>query len=372
MNPRERVLTALRRETPDRAPTSARFHAGFMRIFNEKTGATLPERYLQAGHAGVVMEPLPGAITPEEYFQCDIRHVMTLPSHHPNDYSYYHDALPEDAVLNEWGIARIMDPLTYSERRIGPLVRVSSVQEITRYKMPDVDADYRWQGLAENVAVYKKSGYATAGFLHATFFELICDLRGYEQFLMDLYTEPELTLALIDLVTDVRIRQAVGLAKSGVDVLRVGDNFGMQRQMLISPDKWRATFKPCLEKLLLAVKSARPDIFVVYKSDGNIEPIIADLVDMGVDALCPIQAESMNAATIKKKFGNRLGMWGTVSTQRLLPFGTPDQVKQKVSENMRTLGLGGGLVITPDQMVLPDVPWENMVAFFEAVQNFRW
>jgi uroporphyrinogen decarboxylase len=65
-------------------------------------------------------------------------------------------------------------------------------------------------------------------------------------------------------------------------------------------------------------------------------------------------------------------MWGTISTQALLPFGTPQEVREKVQENMRVLGEGGGLVITPDQMVLPDVPWENLVAFFEAVRDFRW
>lgn len=108
------------------------------------------------------------------------------------------------------------------------------------------------------------------------------------------------------------------------------------------------------------------------KSDGYIEPIIPDLIDIGVDVLCPIQAESMDAVKIKKHFGRRLGMWGTVSTQTLLPYGTSQQVIDKVSENMRVLGEGGGFVIGPDQILLPDVPWENVVAFFEAVHNFTW
>lgn len=87
MNPRERVFTAMRMETPDRAPTSARFHAGFMRLFDKMVGANLPEKYLQPGHAGFVTEPIPGGISPEEYFQCDVRQVTTLPSVHLNDYT---------------------------------------------------------------------------------------------------------------------------------------------------------------------------------------------------------------------------------------------------------------------------------------------
>ena len=93
---------------------------------------------------------------------------------------------------------------------------------------------------------------------------------------------------------------------------------------------------------------------------------------MGIDILCPVQAGSMDAVKLKKVFGDRLGMWGTFSTQTLLPFGTPEQIRDKVWENMRVLGKGGGFVITPDQMVLPDVPWENLVAFFDAVRRFKW
>ena len=372
MNSRNRVFKAMRRETPDRAPVSARFHAEMMRIFNEKVGANLPGKYLKAGHMGFVTELLTHGTAPEEYFGCDIRQVATLPSSNVNDHPEYVETLPDHAFVNEWGIARVIDPMTFSERRISPLRHATSVAEIACYKLPDVDADYRWRGLVENVEAFKKAGYGTAGFFHATFFELICDLRGYEEFLMDLYAQPKLAEALIDLVTDVRINQAVGLAKSGVDILRVGDNFGIQDRMFVSPDKWRKMFKPGLDKLIRSVKSARPDLFLVYKSDGYIEPIIPDLIDIGVDSLCPVQAGAMDAVKIKKNFGKHLGMWGTVSTQALLPFGTPQEVKDKVQENMRVLGEGGGLVITPDQMVLPDIPWENMVAFFEAVHQFRW
>jgi uroporphyrinogen decarboxylase len=372
MTSRERVFTAMGMETPDRPPVSARFHAGFLRIFNEKAGANLPHKYLQLGHPGFIAEPLPGSISPEEYFGCDIRQVTTLPGSRPNDYSQYFEPLTDRALMNEWGVVHRFDPQTFSERRIGPLRHLTSTHEIARYPLPDVDADYRWQGLVERLDRFKKEGCATAGFLHATFFELLCDLRGYEQFLTDLYTQPALAEALISHVTDLRIRQAVGLARSGVELLRVGDNFGIQNQMLISPEKWRKAFKPGLEKLIQSVKSIRPDLILVYKSDGYIEPIIPDLIDIGVDILCPIQAESMDAVKIKKQFGRRLGIWGTVSTQTLLPFGTPQQVKDKVSENMRVLGKGGGFIIGPDQILLPDVPWDNVMAFFEAVQSFRW
>ena len=162
-------------------------------------------------------------------FSADFRQVTTLPSAHLNDYTAYFDALPENAVLNEWGVARIFDPQSFSERRIAPLRNARSPKDILGYPLPDVDAEYRWLGLIDTVNSFKKAGYATTALFHATFFELICDLRGYERFLIDLYTEPEMAEALVSLVTDVRVKQAVGLAMAGVDFLRVGDNLGTQR-----------------------------------------------------------------------------------------------------------------------------------------------
>jgi uroporphyrinogen decarboxylase len=141
--------------------------------------------------------------------------------------------------------------------------------------------------------------------------------------------------------------------------------------MLVSPEKRREVFKPGLENLIRTVKSVRPDIFPVYKSDGYIEPILPDPIDIGVDILCPIQAESMDPMKIKRNFGNRLRLWGSITTQSLPPFGTPEQIRNKVWENMRVLGKGGGLVIAPDQIVLHDIPWENLLAFFGAVHIFR-
>ena len=143
---------------------SARFHAGMMRIFNEKVGANLPEKYLKVGHMGFVTEPLTQGMAPEEYFGCDVRQVATLPSSNMNDYSGYFETLPDHAFVNEWGVVRVIDPLTFSERRISPLRDITSANEVALYKLPDVDADYRWQGLVENVEAFKMAGYGTGRF----------------------------------------------------------------------------------------------------------------------------------------------------------------------------------------------------------------
>ena len=370
MNSRERVLASIKHEIPDRTPTSARFHFNFMQMFNEKVNANLAERYLGPNHIGFVSELIPGVVTPEEYFGCDILQFITLPTKNLNDYSGYFEQIPENGILNEWGILRIVDQNSGAEHRIGPLRNASSLSEIDRYPLPDVDADYRWEGLLAQVETAKKAGYATAGYLHGNFLELLCDLRGFDQFLMDLFTP--WASALLELVTEIRIRQVLGLVKTGVDIIRIGDNIGMQTGMLLSPDMWRKHLKPGLKKLVESIRKEREDIAILYKSDGNFEDVMGDLVDLGIDILCPIQAQTMDPQRIKRNFGRYVSLWGTISTQTLLPFGTPDEIQKQVWHNIRTLGADGGLIIGPDQMLMGDVPWENAKAFFDAVRKFRW
>ena len=149
---------------------------------------------------------------------------------------------------------------------MGPLRQATSKKEILRYPLPDVTADYRWKGLVEKIKAVQKAGIAAAGFFVGTFFGLMSDLRGgLDKFLIDFYTEPAIAEAFIHLLADLRIQQAVGLAKAGLDILRIGDNIGMQDRMLMSPDMWRKYFKPLYRKLVESIRSVRPDIILVFK-----------------------------------------------------------------------------------------------------------
>ncbi|MBU2578033.1 hypothetical protein KKA69_04355, partial [Patescibacteria group bacterium] len=96
-----------------------------------------------------------------------------------------------------------------------------------------------------------------------------------------------------------------------------------------------------------------------------------DLVEIGVDLLNPIQPESINPAHIKKRFGNRIALWGTISTQKTLPFGSPEDVENEVRERIKTCGPGGGLLLAPTHNIQLDVPFENINAFYNAVKKYR-
>jgi uroporphyrinogen decarboxylase len=125
-----------------------------------------------------------------------------------------------------------------------------------------------------------------------------------------------------------------------------------------------------LASVIEAAKEANPEVLIFYHSCGYIEPIIPDLIEIGVDILNPVQPESMDPERIKKLYGNELAFWGTIGTQTTLPFGTPDEVRQEVKRMIETVGDGGGLLISPTHVIEPDVPWENIMAFVDAVKEY--
>lgn len=117
-------------------------------------------------------------------------------------------------------------------------------------------------------------------------------------------------------------------------------------------------------------KKINPEVIVSYHSDGNIEKIIPKLIEIGIEVLNPVQPEAMDPVELKKKYGDRLAFWGTIDTQTIMPFGTPEEVKRVVKERIQTVGKGGGLLIVPTHMLEPEVPWENILAFFEAIEGY--
>jgi uroporphyrinogen decarboxylase len=243
------------------------------------------------------------------------------------------------------------------------------------YPFPDMTADYRHEGLERQVAAVKDAGLAVAGSVtpgDGAFFECAWLLRGLDLLLEDLALRPELAEALLDKVAEMSAFMAERYAQAGVDFIFTGDDVGTERGMLMSPAMWRRFLKPRLAKVIAAARRVNPGIHFFYHSDGNCEPIIPELIEIGVTALNPVQPECMDPAKLKRQFGDRLAFWGTVGTQTTMPFGTPDEVRAVVRERFETVGKGGGLVIAPTQVLEPDVPWENIVAFFEAVEECRY
>ncbi len=141
----------------------------------------------------------------------------------------------------------------------------------------------------------------------------------------------------------------------------------MEDRMMLSPALWRAWLKPRLAAVIGAALAVRPGLIVHYHSDGYVEPIVPDLIEIGVNVLNPVQPECMDPVQLKKEYGAYLAFSGTIGTQTTMPFGTPEEVRRVVKDRVATVGCGGGLLIAPTHVLEPDVPWENVVALVEAV-----
>jgi len=314
-----------------------------------------------------------GAADPAEYFDFEVRTVALAPSDQQVDFSSYLGDLPPGAWVNEWGIGHVPGSLYHFHDYVHPLRKISTVEELQAYPFPDVTAEDRYSHMADEVAAWHRRGYAVQAEIphpSGTLFECAWLLRGLENLLIDFTVNPDLAAALLDHLTASGVGSAVRLAQSGIDILLTGDDVGTQRGMMMSPSLWRRWLKPRLADIIAAAREIKPDLLVFYHSDGNIEPIIPELIEIGVDILNPVQPECMDPARLKREYGSDLAFWGTIGTQTTMPFGTPEEVRATVRERIETVGRGGGLLLAPTHVIEPDVPWENVVAFFEAVEEY--
>jgi uroporphyrinogen decarboxylase len=153
-------------------------------------------------------------------------------------------------------------------------------------------------------------------------------------------------------------------------VLSLGDDVSMQTGMMMSPDIWRLYFKPRMARLIESVRRIKPDLHILYHSDGNPEMIFDELIEIGVTVLNPIQPECMDPAEIKRKYGHKAAFWGAIGIQHTLPFGSPGDVRDEVRLRMETIGKGGGYIVGATHVIAPEVPWANLKALYDAIDEF--
>ena len=175
---------------------------------------------------------------------------------------------------------------------------------------------------------------------------------------------------LLDRLADLARRNAETLARAGVDVLALDDDVGMPETMIISPATWREFFKPRLAMIIQAARAVKSDLRVLYHSDGYFEPIVGDLMEIGVNAINPLQPDHMDAARIRQRFGPRLVLWGTVGHQTTFSFAKPDAIRSEVKHRIKTLGRAGLVLCPAYDIDEPDIPWDNIAAFLEAVKAY--
>lgn len=192
--------------------------------------------------------------------------------------------------------------------------------------------------------------------------------RGIENFLADMAADPDYCKRLLDFITEKnleKLRQIV--AVPGIDGVLLGNDWGSQRDLLMSPETWRTLLKPGAQKEYDVIRGAGLDIWV--HSCGDIRKIMPDLVEMGVNVLNPIQPECMDIYELKAQYGDKLTFWGGIGTQRVLPRGTTEEVREETIRVTKAMSENGGYLIAAAQGMQADIPFENLCALVDTANE---
>jgi uroporphyrinogen decarboxylase len=351
MTKRERALAALERRRPDRTPRHVRFTPPMLERFRERTGSDDPETYYDL--------ELTYSVEAEPLAPCDDAEAR---------FARYLPERPRGTRVDSFGRGFAPGDFYHFTRIIHPLRDLDHPAQLDDYPWP-AWASEPSDDLRQRVGALRAQDRFVVGD-GGSIWETAWQMRGMDRLFFDMAEQPSLATRLLDGVAAARCGAARGLAAAGVDMLRIVDDVGMQDRLMMSPQMWRTWLKPRLAQLIAAAREVHPRVFVQYHSDGWIEPLIEDLIEVGVDLLDPVQPECMDPADLKRRFGDRLSFFGTVGTQTTMPHGSPAEVTRVVRERIGAVGAGGGLIIAPTHVLEPDVPWENVEAFLEAVAKY--
>lgn len=360
MKHRDRVLIALNHEEPDRCPLQISFTPEF--VTRLKHDLDIDDEEMHNPHGGgntYVIERKLG------------QDMLLTSVGWANSY-YASETYGEDgrSYVDEWGV--VWKSVGY-ETRFGPgqyteIVGhpLDSDDAIDSYIAPDPHRPELYEEAARVIREFKDE-YWIVGVTVTTVFETAWALQGYEKTLADFVLNLDLIDRLLEIPFTYHLEAAKKLTDMGVDMIWIGDDVGAQDRMIISPKTWRRFLKPRMETFISALKRINPSLLIAYHSDGNISPIIPDLIEIGLDVLNPIQPKSMDPSQIKKLYGDHLSFWGSIDEQYTLPFGSPEDVKQEVVTRLKTIGDGGGLIIGPTHNVQLDTPLDNFWAMINTV-----
>jgi uroporphyrinogen decarboxylase len=204
--------------------------------------------------------------------------------------------------------------------------------------------------------------------IYGSHFEKANNARSIEHFLADMAGEPAFAQSLLDRIIEKNMVMLDNfLGSPEIDGVLLGSDWGSQLDLLMSPSTWEAMIRPGEQREYDLVHSFGKDVWV--HSCGNIVKVIPSLIEIGLDVLNPVQPECNDLETLKDDYGDKLAFWGGISTQRALPYGTVNEVKEETRRVRELMSADGGYVLAPAQHIQADVPIENILALIETAQN---
>ena len=352
MSPRENLLKALRREGPANVPVDFVLCPSQVEDFKKRFGHDDYASWFGLPHRTAW-----------------IPHVPT----YEDGRSLYAGELPERIRFDGWGVGHSegSEAAMHMTRLHHPLQGNITLEDVENHSMPSID-DGDVERIRQDVADAHEAGLAFKGNMGQTIWEKAWAIRSMEELMMDMMDEDEKAFLLLDRVMQCNLDRAVLFAQMGADIIGLGDDIGTQHGPMMSVDMWRTWLKPRLKKVIDAAKAEKPDVLIFYHSCGDVSEFLEELADVGIDILNPVQPECMDFQDVYDRIGDRMSFWGTIGTQKVLPFGTPDDVRAEVFKNVNICGQQGGVVIAPTHLVEPEVPWENLVALRDAAAEINY
>jgi uroporphyrinogen decarboxylase len=368
MTPRERVVCALNHEEPDRVPLflGASGATSMLTPLYEKIKARFgigsPTQFLSQSAQQVMVDP-----RIRDLLGADGQPVVPGPPIAPLAKTVSADCFI-DALGTTW---RRMPGNIYFEICGHPL-RQAGIDDLERYPWPDLAHPSRFKNLRAEAKALHDEGQAVALFTGAGIFSPAYEMRGVEQFLYDLAGNPEFVAALLtklEKLTCDCLRAALQEAGPYVDIVVTGDDVATQAGPMMSPAMYRRLVKPHHARMFATIRE-NTQAKIYLHSCGNVYRLIGDFIDVGVELLNPVQVsagEMGDTARLKREFGDRLSFLGAIDTQRVMPFGTPEDVRAEVRRRIRDLAPGGGYIAAAVHCLQPDVPLENVLAMCDEV-----
>jgi len=354
---KDRVLTVLDNKIPDRIPVTNRFtpeiESDLKKILGLPSSVDNFELEVQLGHDMLCTKEI------------GIVNAYTLESSRP---------IGEGLYIDDFGI--IKKKVNYNGGSYIEIVKnpLADLDKFSSYALPNPDnQELLLKQYSEYQTAIRNFGksHAIVGGVTCTILEGVEMLRGISRMMVDFIENQEFIEALMDKLVDYHLKIGKKLIELGVDIIYIGDDAGMQTGMLIDPDQWRKLLKPRYDYLFREWKKINGNIYFAFHSDGYVEPIVGDLVEIGLDILNPVQPNTMDDNWLKKQFGDKLTFWGGINVQKTIPFGTPKEVIDEVRDRINVFGPGGGYIISPSHNVQPNKKsLNNTLIFYWAANKY--
>ncbi len=380
MTSRERVLKALDHREPDRVPydltstlVTGIHYIAYERLRDflglEKRETKLFDRV--QGLARVHDDML-------ERLEVDMRGVLTGS---PFGWELELEETPGyEQFTDVWGITwRRPKPYGLYYDMVAHPLKGADLEQVKKYRWPDPKDRRRLEGLKEEASRLSETDclvvLGTVG-MTVGLLQTFQWLLGFEDSFYALAAEPELTHYIVGKLAELDIEfweWAIPYLGDDIKVVLYADDYGMQTGPVFSYDMFARYFKPWYEKIFSVIKKQKPDLYIFFHSCGSSRYILADLIESGVDIFNPVQYSSkdMEPVQLKKDFGKDLTFWGGgIDTQRVLPNGTVQQVRDEVRRRIEDFAPGGGFVFNPVHNIQADVPPENIMAMWEALMEY--